>query len=189
MAAKKKVPTSTSPKSAGKAGKKASTGAKPPTQAELAAMFGVTVKTPLRAEEIWRLRKALPGYVAVLDDAAQLLEDEGEALQIAGVTPAELLAAQADQKYLAGREAVLYGVYRSVYEQRLQVDDRAMKMLEKIARRVNALAEDDPTLKTRWKILLDFLATFRSGGAPKGEADTTAPAAPPEEPAGEPSPA
>jgi hypothetical protein len=182
MAAKKKVPTSTTPKSAGKANKRASDDARPPTVAELAAMFGVTVEKPMRPEEIWRLRKPLPGYVAVLDDVAQLLEDEGEALQIQGVTPAELLAAQADQKYLAAREAVLYAVYRSVYEQRLRVDDRAMKMLEKIARRLNALAEDDATLKTRWKILLDFLASFRSSGPQKGEAEPSAPPEPPVEP-------
>ena len=151
-----------------------------PTVADLAAMFGVTVQKPLHKDAIWRLRKPVPGYAAMLDDAAELLAAEGEALQLKDVKPADLLAAQEEQRFLTTREAVLHTVYRSVYEQRLQADDRAMKMLEKIARRVNALAEDDPTLKARWKLVLDFLATFRQGGAQtKGEANSGAPAEPP----------
>jgi hypothetical protein len=185
MAAKKKTskPT-TSKKPAAKKKPAGKQGAKPPTAAELAAMFGVTVQKPLPPAAIRRLRKAVPGYVALLDDTAALLEDEGGALQVQGVTPADLLAAQQEQKYLAAREAILYTVYRSVYEQRLQVDDRGMKMIEKIARRVNGLAEDDPSITTRWKVLLDFLSTFRPG-APKAESDAgnDTPAEPPAPPA------
>lgn len=173
------------------AAKKKKKDPKLPTIPELAATFGVIVQKPLPNDAIWRLRKAVPGYSAMLDDAAELLEAEGDALKIKDVEPADLLAAQTEQKFLVTREAILYAVYRSVYEQRLQVDDRAMKMLEKIARRVNALAEDDPTLKARWKLLLDFLATFRQGGAPaKGEAKTEAKNnAPAEPPAPTPAPA
>lgn len=149
-----------------------------PTASDLAATFGVKLQKPLSKDTIWRFRKPVPGYVALLDDAAQLLKDEGAALQIPDVTPADMLAAQEEQKFLAAREAVLYSVYRSVYEQRLQTDDRAMKMLEKLARRVNALAEDDATLKTRWKVLLDFLSTFRPGAPTKGEPANTAPGEP-----------
>ncbi|WP_437742514.1 hypothetical protein WMF39_44415 [Sorangium sp. So ce1504] len=53
---------------------------------------------------------------------------------------------------------------------------RAMKMLEKLARRVNALKEDDRDLPRRWKLLLDFLGTFRQGGA-KRKAAPAEPAA------------
>ena len=86
------------------------------------------------------------------------------------ITPDMLLQAQAEQKYLGAREAVAYSVYRSLFEQRLQVDDRAMKILEKLARRVNVVREDDPDLPDRWKLLLDFLGTFRQGGGKKAAA-------------------
>ncbi|WP_129574561.1 hypothetical protein [Sorangium sp. Soce836] len=43
----------------------------------------------------------------------------------------------------------------------------AMKMLERRARRVNAVKEDDRDLPARWKMLLDFLGAFRQGGASK----------------------
>ena len=147
----------------------ASNASKVPTSAELAAMFGVTVQKRMPPKAIWALRKAVPGYAAMLDDAARLLEDEGAALEINGVTPADLLAAQEEYRYLSTREAVLHTVYRSVYEQRLRLDDRAMKMLEKIARRVTALEEDDQEISMRWKLLLDFLSTFRRGGGKKAE--------------------
>ncbi|WP_437967466.1 hypothetical protein WMF04_49315 [Sorangium sp. So ce260] len=90
-----------------------------------------------------------------------------DSINLPDVTPEALLAAQAEQKYLAVREAVAHAVYRSLFEQRMQVDDRAMKMLEKIARRINALKEDDRDLLCRWKLPLDFLGTFREGGARK----------------------
>ncbi|AUX34342.1 MULTISPECIES: hypothetical protein [Sorangium] len=140
---------------------------RPPSTREVADMLGVKLSPPLKPEQIARLRKALPGYAGILDDVAALLEDDAEALNLPDVTPEALLEAQAEQKYLAAREAVAHAVYRSLFEQRLQVDDRAMKMLEKIARRVNALKEDDRDLPARWKLLLDFLGTFRQGGARK----------------------
>ncbi len=67
---------------------------------------------------------------------------------------------------------MVHAVYRSVYEQRLQADDVAMKMLEKVARRVSALKEDDATLTVRYKMLLDFLGTFRNGGAKPAPAES-----------------
>ncbi|XXT17185.1 hypothetical protein WME94_43860 [Sorangium sp. So ce429] len=60
----------------------------------------------------------------------------------------------------------------------MQVDDRAMKMLAKIARRLNALKEDDRDLPGRWKLLLDFLGTFRQGGARKPKSAEPAAAEP-----------
>lgn len=143
---------------------------RPPSTREVAEMLGVTLSPPLKPEQIARLRKALPGYAGILDDVAALLAEDADALNLPDVTPEALLEAQAAQKYLAAREAVAHAVYRSLFEQRLQVDDRAMKMLEKIARRINALKEDDRDLPGRWKLLLDFLGTFRQGGARKAPA-------------------
>ncbi|XXX76347.1 hypothetical protein WMF30_52730 [Sorangium sp. So ce134] len=141
--------------------------ARPPSTHEVADMLGVTRSTPLKPEQLARLRKALPGYAGILDDVAALLEEDAGALNLPDVIPEALLATQAEQKHLAAREAVAQAVYRSLFEQRLQVDDRAMKMLEKIARRINALKEDDGDLPARGKLLLDFLGTFRQGGARK----------------------
>ncbi|WP_437585608.1 hypothetical protein [Sorangium sp. So ce1000] len=149
---------------------------RPPSTRELADILGVKLSPALKPEQIARLRKALPGYAGILDDVAALLEEDADALNLPDVTPEALLEAQAEQKYLAAREAVAHAVYRSLFEQRLQVDDRAMKMLEKIARRVNALKEDDRDLPGRWKLLLDFLGTFRQGGA-KRKAAPAEPAA------------
>ncbi|WP_437876321.1 hypothetical protein [Sorangium sp. So ce513] len=152
--------------------------ARPPSTREVADTLGVTLSTPLKPEQIARLRKALPGYAGILDDVAALLAEDAGALNLPDVTPEALLAAQAEQKYLAAREAVAQAVHRSLFEQRLQVDDRAMKMLEKIARRINALKEDDRDLPARWKLLLDFLGTFRQGGARKPKSAEPAAAEP-----------
>jgi len=137
---------------------------RPPTSDEVAALLGAKLTPPLKPEQTARLHKALPGYAGMLDDVAALLKEDSALLNLPDVTPEALLEAQEEQKHLAAREAVAYAVYRSLFEQRLQVDDRAMKMLEKIARRVNALEEDDRDLPGRWKLLLDFLGTFRQGG-------------------------
>ena len=65
-----------------------------------------------------------------------------------------------------GGEGVAETLYRSIYEQRLQTDDQAIGMLQKIARRVDALTEDDPGLPDRWRFLMDFLGEFRRGDRP-----------------------
>ncbi len=49
-----------------------------------------------------------------------------------------------------------------------------MKMLGKVARRVAALKEDDASLTVRYKLLLDFLSTFRTGGGKAAAAAETA---------------
>ena len=145
---------------------------KVPTPNELAASFGVTLDPPLKPAQIQRFRRALPGYVGLLDDVAELLREDADNFEVAGVTPETLLEAQAQQKFLAAREGVVQAVHRSIYEQRLQADDVGMKMLEKVARRISALKEDDPTLTVRYKILLDFLGTFRNGGAKAAPAES-----------------
>lgn len=48
----------------------------------------------------------------------------------------------------------------------------------------SSLAEDDPTLEARWKLLLDFLSTFRQGGGTaKGDSEKEFPTPPPAPPA------
>ena len=162
-AKKKPVKPSAKPK---KAAKKSAKTSKPPTSKALAAMLGVALVPPLKPQQTSRLRKALPGYAGILDDVATLLENE-DGFQVSGVTPQALLEAQGQQKFLSEREAIAKTVHRNLFEQRLIVDDQAMKMLEKIARRVGSLKEDDPDLPSRWKLLLDFLGTFRGGGGQK----------------------
>lgn len=151
-----------------KPAKKTTTSA--PSTKTIAAALGVTLTAPMKTAQVQSLRKATPGYVNVLDDAAAQLGKDAGALALKDITPAALLATKAEQKRLAAREDVAQVVYRSIYEQRLALDDRGMKMLDKIARRVNAMAEDDPELLARWQFLTDYLAEFRPGRGPGGAA-------------------
>jgi hypothetical protein len=150
-----------------------------PTSKEVASLLGVELTPPLQSTQIQRMRNALPGYAGLLDDAAALLEQDADELDLPDITPQMLLDAQFEQKRLAAREAVVYAVYRSLYQQRMQVDDRAMKMLERLTRRIKALSGENPELPVRWKLLLDFIGTFRQGGrrTPPPEAPPPAPVA------------
>ncbi|HZU84670.1 MAG TPA: hypothetical protein VE987_17190 [Polyangiaceae bacterium] len=58
-------------------------------------------------------------------------------------------------------------VYDSNYCSRLEVDDRGVGMLQKIDRKIEACAEEDPGIRDRWKSLIEFLAKFRPGPGPK----------------------
>lgn len=147
---------------------KAATTKKTATTRQVADLLGVTIKPTLKGDAVARLRKGLPGYVSVIDDVAAQLHEDGAQLNL-DITPTELLAIQAEQKDIAAKEAVAEAIYTSVYHQRLQVDDRAMAMLQKIARRVASRAEEDPEILIRWKFFRDFLATFQ-GGRPKKKA-------------------
>jgi hypothetical protein len=165
---------------------KASSAAKPKTKAKatapkipaakaVAAFVGLTLKPALTSVKIRRLRRALPGYVNMLDDIAELLEEDAAELNLKEVTPAALLDAQARQKDLASREAVLEAAYISAYHQRLTVDDEAVGMLRALARRIQSRAEESPELPIRYKAMLDFLAKF-GGGRKPGKGAAAAPA-------------
>ena len=150
-----------------------------PSARELAEMLGGNLAKRLTPKQISRLRKPLPGYVSLLDDAARQLEEDGDLLNLPDVTPEELFEMHARHKYLSVRETVAETVYRSFYEQRLLVDDRAMAMMQKLARRIEAMKEDDPDLPARWRFLREFLAQFRGGGRPpKGNAGSSSPPTP-----------
>lgn len=161
----KKTSASTAEKLKAKA--KTSTAArKIPAAREVAEFVGLTLKPALTSVKIQRLRRALPGYVNMLDDIAELLNEDVDELNLKEVTPAALLDAQARQKDLASREAVLEAAYMSAYHQRLTVDDEAVGMLRAIARRIQSRAEESPDLPIRYKAMLDFLAKFGGGRKP-----------------------
>ncbi len=141
----------------------AAAAAKTPTTTSVAAMFGVTVKPALTPAQIHSLIKALPGYVGLLDDAATQLDEDASLLGLKGLTGASLLALQGQQKFLASRESVAEIVYRTIYEQRLQVDSAAVSALFTINKRVEAMKSEDPDLAARWSFLSDFLHKFRPG--------------------------
>ena len=69
--------------------------AKVPTAKAVAEFVGLTRKPLLAAVKIQRLRRALPGYVNMLDDIAELIEKDAAELNLKDVTPAALLEAQA----------------------------------------------------------------------------------------------
>jgi hypothetical protein len=155
--------------------KKAATKAKPKTKSlgpkEVAALLNVPFTKPLTPAQISRLRKALPGYVGTLDDSAKQLEEDLEVLGLKDVSPERLLEVHAAVTDLMAKEAVAEAVYTSIYHQRMLLDDEGMGMLLKVARRINAVSEDDPALTARWRTLLNFLGGFRKGGRrPKGDA-------------------
>lgn len=137
---------------------------KTPTAAEVAQSLGVTMKPALTPVQVQRLRKALPGYVGLLDDTAELLARDAGALNVTDLSPDDLLAMQAEHRKLAAAEATLKAALESVYHQRMQLDSDAMGAMQKLARRVQSRAEEAPELPVRWKTLLDFLGTFRTGG-------------------------
>jgi hypothetical protein len=133
------------------------------TTTALASSLGVTVTPPLTRAQMLALRKALPGYIGMLDDAATQLDEDASLLNLKGVTGASLLQLQTKQKFLSSRESVSEIVYRSIYEQRLQVDSDAIGALFAINKRVDAMKGQDPDLAARWSFLSDFLQTFRPG--------------------------
>ncbi len=148
---------------AAKAHRPAKKGAKLPTPKEVAAFVGLTLKPHLTPPQIQKLRRGLPGYVNILDDVADLIEEDAIDLNLKEVTPAGLLDAQARQKEMSAREAVLEAAYVSAYHQRMLIDDEAIGMLRIIARRIQSRAEENPDLLVRYKAMLDYLATFHGG--------------------------
>ena len=159
-ARKKALATNATPKKAVKAAV-----AKVMSLNDLADLLGVKLTKRLDTPAVRRLRKALPGYVNMLNDVATMLERDSVLLNLRDVRPDELLDLQARHEHLSAREDLVEVVHRSIYEQRLQVDDEAMGKLFKIARRIESMAEDDPGVRLRWKSVLDFLAKFRRGGS------------------------
>ena len=145
-----------------------------PTADKLAEVLGVAYTASLDPRIVRAFRKPLPGYVTVLDDAAELVARDGVALGATGVTPSLLISLKAQRQHLAACEAVVDRLARSVYEQRMQVDDAAIGALQKVARFVRLLADDDATLLERWASVLAYLQVF-TPGRPSDTATAAAP--------------
>ncbi len=141
----------------------AAAAAEVPTAQAFAAMIGAKITPRLATAQVRALVKAPPGYVNVLDDAADQYEIDEGTLRVKDVSADALRALKAAQKLLAKREAVAQEVYRSLYEQRLQLDSQAMKMLQAIGRRIAAMKPDHPELGVDWKSVTDFLAEYHPG--------------------------
>jgi hypothetical protein len=137
------------------------------TSQDVADQLGIRMTPRLTATQIQRLRRALPGYVSILDDVARQLEEDQHILGV-DVTPQELHDTQIEQRGLSEKEAIIEAVYYAIYHQRLQTDDRGMGMLQRIDRRVVYKGQDDPDLLVRWKFLRDFLSSYRPGRKGKG---------------------
>ncbi|HEU4406361.1 MAG TPA: hypothetical protein VFS43_13935, partial [Polyangiaceae bacterium] len=148
------------------------------TPGQLAGALGVELKPPLKPTEVQRLRKALPGYASTLDDTAELLTRDGAALGFDDVDPQELVDLQRRYKQVRTAETLLETVHQSVYHQRLQLDDQAMGRLQRIVRRVQSRAEEDPQLPLRWGVLLDFMGAFRKGGRSPAPVEPVEPSEP-----------
>lgn len=135
-----------------------------PTAAEVSRSLGVELAPVLSSTQVKRLRRALPGYAAQLDEAVALLAGDADALNVPGQLGEQLAAMRGRHRMLAQAEATLSTAYMSAYHQRLGLDHEAMGLLLMLARRVKSRAEENPELMVRWKTLLDFLGTFRQGG-------------------------
>jgi hypothetical protein len=159
-----KTVTKSTPKAAARSATKQPRAPAFNTPGELAAAFDVKLKPSLKPKEILRLRKALPGYSSSLDDTARRLTHDREALGFDEADSEKLLDLQERHEKLRRAETVLETVHLSVYHQRLQIDDEAMGLLQRIVRRVQSRAEEDPQLPLRWGALLDFMGAFRKGG-------------------------
>lgn len=162
MATKKKAS-----KKAAKPGKTKVVRVKPE---DLAAWLNVKLTKPLDGKKVNQLRKALPGYAEQLDNVANSIREAPIGLK--DVTPQGLLDMQTERASLLAAEQVLHRVWQSVYHQRLQLDDLAMGALQKVARRVEALSEDEQELLDAYAGLLKFFASYRKGPGPKADVAT-----------------
>ncbi|MBI5513798.1 MAG: hypothetical protein HY909_08515 [Deltaproteobacteria bacterium] len=134
------------------------------TAHSLAELLGVALEDPLAPSEVARLLRPLPGYASVLRDIPRHLTVDADVLHLKDLSPTKVQEIVDQQERLTSLESALKAVQRAVFEQRMEADDEAMRVLFKIARRVQGMAEDDPTLPGRWRFLLDYVNTFRSNG-------------------------
>lgn len=138
-----------------------------PDAASLLARFGCELREPLDPRHIRRFRRSLPGYASVLETAAKFLAAEDTRPPLPGVTVADIKALEAHRASLVAAEAVLQTAYRSVYEERLALDDRGVGYLRRLWRAV-ARAESRE-LENHWGFLRAFLGTFQGGRRRKTE--------------------
>lgn len=130
---------------------------------QLAAILNVEIIAPMEGNEAQGLHKALPGYQAVVDDAARFVQEHGEALRLDPSVLANLTEGLAEVKRLEPADRALEKLQQSVYHQRLRATDRCMEGLYDTARRIRDFSEAYPELAEEGKFLLDFMKVFKPG--------------------------
>lgn len=130
---------------------------------QLAAVLNVEIIPPMEGSEAQGLHKALPGYQAIADDAARVVQKYGEILNLDASVLADLTEGLAEVKRMEPGEHALEKLYHSVYHQRLRGTDRCMEGLYNSTRRIRDFSEAYPNIAEEGKFLLDFMKAFKPG--------------------------
>lgn len=134
---------------------------------QVAELLGVQLTPPLDPSDVQALHKALPGYQAMVDDTAALVQEYNETLRLSPEVMADLEQGRAEVKRLEPIEDLLNQLQQSVYHQRLQATSRCMEGLYKSSRRIREFENAYPEIRKKAQYLFDFLKAFRPG--PKKE--------------------
>lgn len=130
---------------------------------QLAAVLNVEIVSPMGGSEAQGLHKALPGYQAVVDDAARFVQQYGETLKLDASVLADLQEGLAEVHRLEPGEHALEKLHQSVYHQRLRATDRCMEGLYDTTRRIREFSNAYPDIAEEGKFLLDFMKVFKPG--------------------------
>ena len=130
---------------------------------QVANLLGVKLTPPLDTAEVQALHKALPGYQAMVDDTAALVQEHNETLRLTPEVIADLQQGLAEVKHLEPIEHLLERLLQSVYHQRLQATSRCMEGLYQSSRRIREFKNAYPKIREQAQFLFDFLKAFRPG--------------------------
>ena len=130
---------------------------------QLAAVLNVEVIPPMDGSEAQGMHKALPGYQAVVDDAARFVQEHGQTLNLDASVLADLTEGLAEVKRMEPADSALEKLQQSVYHQRLRGTDRCMQGLYDATRRIRDFSEAYPDIAEEGKFLLDFMKAFKPG--------------------------
>lgn len=134
---------------------------------QVAELLGVQLTPPLDPSDVQALHKALPGYQAMVDDTAALVQEHNETLRLSPEVMANLEQGLAEVKRLEPIEHLLDQLQQMVYHQRLQATSRCMEGLYQSSRRIREFENAYPKIREQAQFLFDFLKAFRPG--PKRE--------------------
>lgn len=134
---------------------------------QVAELLGVELTPSLDGADVQALHKSLPGYQAIVDDTARLVQEHSETLRLAPAVTADLEQGLAEVKRLEPIEQLLNRLQLSVYHQRLQATSRCMEGLYNSSRRIREFENAYPEIREQARYLFDFLKAFRPG--PKKE--------------------
>lgn len=130
---------------------------------QVAELLGVQIEAPLDPSDVRGLHKALPGYQAMVDDTARLVQEHAATLRLEPSITADLKQGMAEVKQLEPLEHLLERLYQTVYHQRLQATSRCMEGLYGTSRRIREFENAYPEIKEEAQFLFDFLKAFRPG--------------------------